>query len=387
MEDQETGPETSKDLTRKERKASAAHEVKPSQLERLLTPIEQERIFTPEIDSYLSYAYLLGGVTRLGLEVGQDYYHFCLKIGNPYSKDPDVPSEIKFEDMRILDWTPEYAARFFAQKLKAPSPRAISLPVGYSTKLYTTDSDNPSEAIVGIDINNPDGTFKATFVRGTLSRMEISHSEEVEDNKVLGKYIAFNPLSSTLEVSNYLTTKDPVIEEGYHLFERVERYRKLAQMHGPEIIMERERDLIDVSVEKISAILGIDPNDEELILLLDTLPSVDGGGILKKMLGKAGKKDEADKIVNSLKEGVREKRQAGLSARFKIEKDQLALEDLDTWGKTAGFAQQWKENMLNFANLDGKTLLAPLDRFRAGLDNEFLNIAALVSGKVEAHED
>ena len=388
MEDLETGPNAPKDLTGREQQASTSREVKPNQLELLLTPIKDEHVFSTEIASNIAYASLLGGIMNLGLDVSEDSYDYCLKIQNPSSQEPNVSSEVKFKDMVILDHTTNYSATLFAEKLDAPSPLAIVLPVGLRTIVNTTDSDNPSNAQVGIETRIPNGAARITFSHGKLSSIEISHIEEIEGKVFLVKSIALEPQSSILEVTNQLSTESPLIEEGLRLFKRVERYRRIDKDYAPRIVLAKERGLINLSVDKISSILGIDSKDKELDSLLDTLPDIDAGTILKKMMEKAGKSNEADKIINALKEGIPDVKQHGLSARFKIEDDQLILQDTYEWGNTNRLAPQWKENMLNFAKRrEFDSLLPPLGGLVDELNDEFSNIAALVNGKINFPED
>lgn len=201
-------------------------EIDPRQFELLKLPLQNHDIPSHEIDDCLTTVSFLGAMLRIGIGI-RDTSENSIELTNPYIQDQGSGnlSTVSIEGS-MRDETSEATADFFAGNVPAPSPLAISLPTESSSVIYTTNSENPREGLLGLVIHSPDISFRVELQDGGVKRVEITQIEQLEDQVCLIKDLNVSYKDgkpSTLHISQNLAVEDPIYQKTRRITRDVER--------------------------------------------------------------------------------------------------------------------------------------------------------------------
>ena len=358
-------------------------------LEKLVNPSEIDIIPEDEIEQVLSSASLLGAVIDLGVQV-KSTEEYTIELTLPSSDQASATQTTSRLRGTIGDETPEYTAKLYIQSLPAPSPLAISILGQYSTSVFTSDSENPNQAILGIDIFAPrfkfSGTMRNKIISGIVLDSRVDLGIDVLLVKTLSALYKEGNIRQTT-VSKSVFVDDPIFEVCKRVSKRIRRLSRLKEIGAPQTILdELERHAREIIV-KLSNEVNASFEGEEITELVGNIPKISYEQVLSHILEKTELSERLAEILQAIKEDTSPHKRHGFTSRFAQSGGSLRLADTKNFGRTTHLVPKWNDEARKLEEgEEGHDLLFWLGEVCDQLDRDFENYAAIVSGKIQFSE-
>ncbi len=364
-------------------------EIDPRHLELLKLPLQIHNVPSHEIEDCLTTASLLGAMLKMGIGI-RDTSENSIELTNPYIQGQDSGnlSTVSIEGS-MRDETSEATADFFVGNVPAPSPLAISLPTESSSVIYTTNSENPKEGLLGLVIHSPDVRFRVELQDGSVEKVEITQIDQLEDQMCLIKdlnvsYKDGKPFA--MHIAQSLAVEDPIYQKTRRVTRDVERLKSLLKMGTPSILTGQTKSMVRRRVAEIADLISAKLEGEELTELIGNIPNLSTEDFLRQIYQTSNQADRADEIINMVKEDMSYHKRHGLSATIALSGGDFSRVSINNLGKTTNLLGGWNETANEITGDQTEMWLNWLERIRERFDEDFDNIASVVSGRIQIDE-
>lgn len=139
-------------------------------------------------------------------------------------------------------------------------------------------------------------------------------------------------------------------------------------------------------VAEVTDLIGARLEGKELTELISNIPNLSTEDFLRQIYQTSNQADRADEIINMVKEDMSYHKRHGLSATISLMGGDFSRVSINNLGKTTNLLGGWNETAREFADDPTEMWLSWLDRIGERFDQDFDNIASVVSGKIQIKE-